>query len=378
MTGEKVLKETLLVIDHIEVDRIILRERLKKDFQIFEASNAQDALKIFEEQHISAVFLELNLPEVSGINLLEAFNNTKESYRPPVIAFSNENNSDLLEEAVSKGAADVCSKPFPEATILLKRLNNLITLYKSSSELSSMDSNEENKEFIILSKKNAELLKENEELSVKKQTTEKLFYRIFEQISNLVEFRNEESGLHIKRLCGYTKIILTRLGETFSEYSLTDDQLNKIVFATVFHDVGKIAIPDTILCKPGPLTNEERLEMQQHTTLGAQIVQNMGDIMDEESFSYAKDICSYHHERYDGYGYPSGLSGEEIPFWAQVVGICDVYEALTSERVYKAAFPHDTAINMILNGECGSFNPKLLEVLQNCEKELFVCYKETK
>jgi putative two-component system response regulator len=185
-----------------------------------------------------------------------------------------------------------------------------------------------------------------------------------ETLATLIEFRDCESGEHVRRICGLTEILMTAVSEMYPEYALPKSEIDKIVTASVLHDVGKISIPDSILNKPGRLTAEEFEIMKLHTVKGCEILQKIPNIMDAEVYKYSYDICRHHHERWDGKGYPDKLAGDDISIWAQVVSIADVYDALTSERVYKSAYDHDTSVKMILSGECGLFNPKVLEAFK--------------
>ena len=193
--------------------------------------------------------------------------------------------------------------------------------------------------------------------------------RIIETLSNVVEFRNLESGDHVKRVKRFTNILARYVAQTYSEYGLDDESVAVITAAAAMHDVGKIAISDTILLKPGKLTEQEFEIMKTHTTKGCEILDMLGDIQQGEYGRASYDICRYHHERYDGGGYPEGLKGEEIPIAAQIVSVADVYDALVSERCYKGAYPPEKAYDMIMGGECGQFSPKLLSCLASAREE---------
>lgn len=191
-----------------------------------------------------------------------------------------------------------------------------------------------------------------------------------ETLAAVIEFRDCESGEHVKRISRLTKILMMKVSELYPEYYLPQTEIEKVARSAVLHDVGKISIPDRILNKPGKLTAEEFEVMKQHTVKGCEILQSIPDMMDEGIYNYSYDICRHHHERWDGGGYPDGLCRDEISIWAQVAAVADVYDALTSKRVYKKAFDHETAVNMIYNGECGSFNPKVLNAFRKVEGEI--------
>lgn len=191
-----------------------------------------------------------------------------------------------------------------------------------------------------------------------------------ETLATLIEFRDCESGEHVKRICGLTKILMSKVSDMYSEYYLPKQEIDDVVQASILHDVGKISIPDHILNKPARLTPEEFEIMKQHTTKGCEILQRIPDIMGKGIYNYSYSICRSHHERWDGKGYPDGLKGDEIPIWAQVVSVADVYDALTAERVYKNAFSHEKAVEMIFDGECGVFNPKVLKAFEESLDEI--------
>lgn len=256
----------------------------------------------------------------------------------PVFLITAADSEELLLEGYDLGAIDVITKPFMPH-FLRCRIKNIIELYGHRNEL----------EQIV-----AEQVKRLSDLN----------QSMVETLATLIEFRDCESGEHVKRICGLTKILMTQVSDMYPEYYLPAKEIDKIVTSSVLHDVGKISIPDNILNKPGRLTKEEFEIMKLHTVKGCEILQNIPNIMDEGIYNYSYDICRHHHERWDGRGYPDGLSGDDISIWAQVVSVADVYDALTAERVYKKAFTHDTAVEMINNGECGAFNPKVLRAFE--------------
>ena len=185
-------------------------------------------------------------------------------------------------------------------------------------------------------------------------------------LATAIEFRDHNSGDHVRRICGYTRDLMAAISERYPHYQISQPEIDKIASAAILHDVGKIAVPDRILSKNGKLTDEEYEEIKLHTIRGCEILKRMPDMLEEDVYQYAYDICRHHHERWDGGGYPDGLQGTEISVWAQVVGVVDAYDALTSERPYKKMYDSDTAAEMILRGECGAFNPEILEVFESC------------
>ncbi len=216
------------------------------------------------------------------------------------------------------------------------RINNVIELYRHRYDLESL------------------LEEKVDKLNIINQS-------MIETLANIIEFRDGESGEHVKRISSLSKKLLIKLCKMYPEYYLPKAEIDKISSASILHDVGKIAIPDSILNKPGRLTKEEFEIMKSHSVKGCEILSHIPNLLDEDTYKYSYDICRHHHERWDGKGYPDGLAGDEISIWAQAVSIVDVYDALISPRVYKAPFPHDVAVKMIYNGECGTFNPKILE-----------------
>ncbi len=270
----------------------------------------------------------------------------------PVILITSETIRDSEDRAYSYGIADVIHKPFyPD--IVKRRAQNIMDLYQHKA---NMERKLKEQEEAILAKEKK--IQENNEF-------------LISALSSVVEFRSSETGEHIRRIKYFTRILLKYLAKYFPKYGITDAQINEIARASALHDIGKIGIPDSILLKPGKLTDEEFETMKTHTTIGCDMLKKFKKEEDNEFYRYCYDICRYHHERWDGNGYPDHLAGDEIPIWAQVVSIVDVYDALISERVYKAAFPHTVAYEMIQNGECGQFSPDILECFELANEDFF-------
>lgn len=328
-------EKTILIVDDIEINRAVLDEIFKNDYNIIEACNGAEALDILNKNtDISAMLLDLIMPEMNGLDTLREMNKNGKIKSIPVFLVTAAESQEMLLEGCHLGAVDVISKPFMPH-FLKHRIGNIIELYGYQNELKS-----------IVAKQVEQLNEVNRSM--------------VETLATLIEFRDCESGEHVKRICGLTKMLMTQVSSMYTEYYLPEEEISKIVTSSVLHDVGKIAIPDSILNKPGRLTKEEYEIMKEHTLKGCEILQKIPHIMDQGLYDYSYDICRHHHERWDGRGYHDGLSGDEISIWAQVVSVADVYDALTAERVYKKAFSHDTAVEMIHNGECGVFNPKVL------------------
>ena len=335
------MRNTILIVDDMEINRAILAEGFRGEFQILEASNGQEAVDIINENDdIAAVLLDIMMPVMDGLGVLKEMNSSGVINSVPVFIITASDSEKTLLDAYNLGAVDIISKPFM-MNFLKCRIGGVIELYRHRNEL----------EDII-----AEQVK----------TLNSINKSMVETLASVIEFRDCESGEHVKRISGITEILMTAVSEMYPEYYYTQMEIEKISMASILHDVGKIAIPDGILNKPGRLTNEEFEIMKQHTTKGCEILASMpSGILDKEVYQYSYDICRHHHERWDGRGYPDGLKGDDISICAQVVAIADVYDALTSPRVYKAAFEHEKAVEMIFNGECGIFNPKVIEAFKN-------------
>lgn len=332
-------KYQILIVDDAEINRSMLADMLMEQYSILEASNGIEAISILEKKHseISLVLLDIMMPEMDGFEVLSIMTKSEWLRSVPVIMISAETSSSYIDQAYDLGATDYISRPFDEKTVQ-RRVKNTIMLYTKQKMLEGMV---------------------NEQILEKERNN----FLMVEILSNIVEFRNGESGLHVLHIRTITELLLRHLVQMTDKYPLTAYQIALIVNASALHDIGKISIPENILNKPGKLTQEEFEIIKTHSAIGAQILENAPYRQNEELVKVAHDICRWHHERYDGKGYPDALKGEDIPIAAQVVALADVYDALTSERVYKSAYSHETAMRMILNDECGVFNPILRQCL---------------
>ena len=338
---------TILIVDDVEINRTILAEIFKDDYNILEADNGLQAIEMINGSFgISAVLLDLIMPGINGLEVLKEMNKSGKTDSIPVFLITAAESQKALMDGYQLGAVDVIMKPFMPNFIKC-RINNVIELYAHRNKL----------EHIVA--------KQVERLNSLNQS-------MVETLATVIEFRDCESGEHVKRIGRLTKILMTQVSEMYPEHHLPETEIDKIVTSSILHDVGKISIPDRILNKPGRLTEEEFEIMKQHTVKGCEILQNIPDIMDEGVYKYSYDICRHHHERWDGRGYPDGLSGDDISIWAQVVSVADVYDALTAERVYKKAFSHEKAVQMIHDGECGTFSPKLLKAFDEVLDDIIV------
>ena len=331
----------ILIVDDSEMNRMILSEMLKGEFEILEAENGSACLDMLSryEMKISLILLDIVMPGMDGFGVLEYMNRNNLIKDIPVIMISGEDSGEVIKRAYEMGVSDYIKRPF-DMEVVHRRVLNTIKLYAKQRRLVAMVMNQ-----VFEKEKNSRML-----ISV---------------LSEIVEFRNGESGTHVLNINTLTTMILEQLVKKTDKYHLSWSNRMLISTALSLHDIGKIGIDEKILNKPGRLTPEERKIMEKHTVIGADMLANLPMYEDEPLMKVAYQICRWHHERYDGKGYPDGLKGEEIPISAQVVALADVYDALTSERVYKKAYSHEEAVQMICNGECGTFNPLLLECL--CE-----------
>jgi putative two-component system response regulator len=315
-----------------------------------EASNGADALDIIEKhtEDLSVVLLDLVMPKVDGFEVLNQMNRSGVIKNIPVILITSEDDDEMALRAYALGVSDFVKKPF-NSEIVNRRVHNVIDLYSYKNHLED------------------KLDEQRNELIEQEGRIKEMNYSLIDTLSATVEFRNVESGKHIRRIRMLLKLMLQDMRK---DYSFTDEEIDLISVASALHDVGKIAIPDSVLLKPSKLSDEEFEVMKGHTVKGCEILESLDYFHDREYYQYCYDICRHHHEKWDGKGYPDGIAGDDIPIWAQVTSIIDAYDALTSKRVYKDAYDHDTAIKMIINEECGQFNPKLLDSLDRIKDDL--------
>ena len=327
-------------MDDSELNRAILADMLADEYEIVEAENGLQGVGLLQQQEteISLVLLDIVMPQMDGFGVLEVMAQNHWIDDIPVIMISAETGSSHIERAYELGVTDFISRPF-DALIVHRRVVNTILLYAKQKKLVGMVADQ-----IYEKERQGNLM--------------------IDILSHIVEFRNGESGLHVLHVRSLTELLLRRLSQKTDRYRLTPAEIAIITTASALHDIGKIAIDENILNKPGRLTDEEFAIMKTHTTVGAEMLENLPIHQHDPLVNVAYQICRWHHERYDGRGYPDGLRGDSIPISAQVVALADVYDALTSVRVYKPPFPHEEAVQMILDGKCGTFNPLLLECLQ--------------
>ena len=346
LVSEDKSEQLILIADDSEMNRAILSEMLGHEFRILEAENGRECVNMLEQYGtgISLILLDIFMPVMDGFEVLAYMTRGHWLDDVPVIMISSEDSEATVRHAYEMGVSDYISRPF-DAKVVYRRVYNTIKLYTKQRRLISLVADQ-----IYEKEKNSQML--------------------VEILSHIVEFRNGESGMHVIHIKILTGLLLERLVQKTDRYHITQEDQHLITIASALHDIGKIGIDEKILNKPGRLTEEEFALMKKHTLLGEQIIDNLKMYQDEKLVKFVKEICRWHHERYDGRGYLDGLKGDEIPISAQVVSMADVYDALTSKRVYKEAYSHDRAMEMILNDECGVFNPLLLECLEELSEEI--------
>ena len=332
-------RQKILIVDDSEFNRDMLKEILGETYNYLEAENGNQAIQMIGENiGIDLMLLDINMPQMNGFEVLEIMKRSQCIEETPVIMISSEDAVDTMRKAYELGITDYITRPF-DSVIVKKRVQNTLGLYMKQKHLINVVYDQ----------------------VYEKEENNNIMIRI---LSNVLGSRNSESREHILHIKTATELMLRQLVKITNAYPMTEADISLITTASSLHDIGKIRIPEEILNKPGRLTDEEFRIMKTHSELGADMIQDMHFPKDNSLVRASWEICRWHHERWDGKGYPDGLKGEEIPISAQVVSIVDVYDALTSERCYKKAFDHDTAIKMILDGQCGQFNPILLKCLE--------------
>lgn len=338
-------KQKILIVDDSEINRAMLKEILGEGYEYLEAENGLRAIEILRRRtDIALVLLDLIMPEMDGFDVLRVMQCYAWQEEIPVIVISVAEDTRSVERAYDMGVADYIRRPF-ERVMVLRRVKNALMLYAKQKRLTRLVTDQ-----VYEKEHNGVLM-----ISI---------------LSHVVEFRNSESGQHVLHIRTLTDLLLHQLVQKTDRYQLDESDISLISTASALHDIGKIMIPEEILNKPGRLTEEEYAAIKTHTTEGARILKGLAIGQDEPLVKVAHAICRWHHERWDGGGYPDRLKGDEIPIAAQVVALADVYDALTSERCYKQSYSHEKAVDMILHGECGSFNPLLMECLKESSELL--------
>lgn len=339
-------KPEVLIVDDSEMNRELLAEMLGSEYKITEAENGEECMAALKQRGtgISLILLDIVMPIANGFDVLDYMTSTHRIEDIPVIMISSENSEATVRKAYELGVTDYISRPF-DARVVCQRVANTIKLYSKQKNLTKLVTEQVNE----------------------KEKNNRMMIRILSQI---VEFRNGESGSHVLHIEKLTEMLMKQLLRKTDRYKIDPQMQELIPTASALHDIGKIGIEEKILNKPGKLTPEEFEIMKKHSVIGESILTSTAANMNEPLIKVASQICRWHHERYDGRGYPDGLKGDEIPISAQIVSLADVYDALTSERVYKKAFSHEKTMEMIQAGQCGVFNPILIECLVDIQEDV--------
>lgn len=346
----------ILIVDDDPVNRRILAKLFGEFYEITEAEDGRAGMEqiLRDGDNLCAVLLDVMMPGMNGMEVLRRLEELKLLTKIPVFLITSDNSVGVMKEAYELGVMDVIRKPVIPYMVV-RRVQSVVELFEARRHLRS-----------VVKEQNIALFEQAEKII-------RLNQGMIEALATAIEFRNEESGGHVQRISMITRRLLEN---TVFGDGLKEKEIENIALAAVMHDVGKITIPDAVLTKPGRLTAEEYQIMQTHTVKGVTILERIEPLRESEIYDYACDIARHHHERWDGKGYPDGLKGDEISPWTQVVSLADVYDALNCKRVYKPAYPRKRVLEMITNGECGVFNPQLLESFLSVEDMLYELYAE--
>lgn len=346
----------ILIIDDMEFNRELLTEMLEDQYEIIEAADGVEGLEKIKENRycLSAILLDIVMPRKDGMQVLKEMAEIEDMPDIPVLVISAESKERHEAECFRLGVVDCIERPF-NYEVVNHRVRNVV-------ELNDLKNSLEEK----VEEQTRSLHEQNVELHDRAEKLKKNNENLISALGAAVEARSMESGEHIFRVREYTRILAEDIRDHYPEYGLTDDAVTLIVTGSPLHDIGKIKIPDEVLLKPGKLTSEEWDTMKNHTVWGCEILEGIKSIWESDYYRYCYEICRHHHERWSGKGYPDGLAGDDIPISAQIVSLADVFDALVNDRVYKKAFPRDVAYNMIINGECGDFSPKLMASFERC------------
>ena len=360
--------EKILIADHEKENVSQLQSILKGTYEIKTAYDIDSVMRILEThgKEIATVLYRFSMNDMDGYGFLQILDKMGLLARMPVLFINERGAAELEHGSIKMGVYDFVHKPFV-AEVVTRRVSNLTTLFVFKRGLEQKVESQNvtmNKQFKLLKMQQAALAKSKQ--------------NIVDILATVVECRSLESGDHINRIKGYTEIIANRMLKDYPETGLTEEMVSVIVSASALHDIGKIAIPDSILNKPGKLTKDEFEFQKSHTIRGADIVNNISGIWDEDYARICYEICRYHHERYDGRGYPDGIKGDAIPISAQCESVADVYDALVTESVYRAAYSTEEAFNMIIRGEAGVFSPRLLEAFRKSREEFEAFFEKHK
>lgn len=353
------MRDTIFIFDNDNASRTKLTSIFHEKYKILEVTNGKEGLDLFRSHvsSIAAVLINISLLTSNDFRVLEQMEKRKVLHRIPFIMITNDNSTEYEKKGYGYGMIGSLKPPFDSDVIRLK-VNNVIEMFQYRLQLE-----------VTVKNQTERLKKQNTMLKLMAEKHKQMYGVLVDSLSNIVEFRNLESEQHIKRIREFSTVLGTSIMKLYSEYELTEEKIDLIGWASSLHDIGKIVIPDNIILKAGKLTDDEYEVIKSHTTKGAEIIEKVIHIDNKEFCDYAYDIARHHHEKYDGNGYPDGLKGEEISIAAQIIALVDVYDALTSKRVYKAAYNTQKAYQIILNGQSGAFSSKLLKAFTEVKKD---------
>lgn len=362
-------RDTMLIFEDNAMEREILAGMFRQDYKILEAANGKEGIELLNSHFssIAVVLLDYVMPVMDGFQVLEHLKARKVLNKVPFIMVTSQDSAEFEKKGYEYGIVSYIKKPF-QPDVIRQVVSNAVGWFQYKIQLE-----------VVVKKQNENIRRQNEVLKQQADELERSTEALVVSLSNIMEFRNLESRQHIKRVREFTLCLGRNVMKLYPEYELTPEKLEQIGRASLLHDIGKIAIPDSIILKSGKLTPDEFELIKAHTTKGAEIISHAIRLNDKAIQDYACDIARHHHERYDGNGYPDGLKGDEIDIAAQVVSLVDVYDALVSKRVYKVAYAPDRSYQMIINGNRGTFSPKLLTAFAEARPEfekLLVLYRD--
>ncbi len=349
----------MLVADHIEMNKSIIHEIFASEYEIIQTSGSELTFQLMTQYRntLSMIMINEDIARNFSKDIVKTLTNLKLFENVPVLLVLNQNSARMKQMNIDLPFSDVVSSPV-NPYVIQKRVANLVELYSHKCELED-----------LVQKQTAKILSQNKALKLQQRKINTINNDMLDTLSTVIEYRDVESGRHIHRIKKFTEVMLRQLAVRYPKYRMTEEKINLIASASSLHDIGKIAIPDSILLSPRRLTYDEFKIMKEHTVKGCDLLNQLDSVERNEYFTYCYDICRYHHEKYDGMGYPDGLKGDQIPIWAQVVSVADCYDALTSERPYKAAFSHEQAVEMIRTGACGAFSDEMMDCFSACLDE---------
>lgn len=362
-------RDTVLIFEDNSIEREMLAEIFRPEYKVLEAANGKEGIELLDSHFssIAVVLLDYLMPVMDGFQVLDSLRKKKVLNKMPFIMVTGQDSAEFERQGYEYGIVSYIKKPY-QPEVIKQVVRNAVGWFQYKIQLE-----------LVVKKQNDNIKKQNEVLRQQARKLGQLNEILIDSLSNIVEFRNLETKQHIKRIREFSLCLGRSVMKLYPEYELTQEKLVQIGWASSLHDIGKIAIPDSIILKSSKLTPDEFEFIKSHTTKGAEIISQAIQLNDRAVHDYACDIARHHHEKYDGNGYPDGLKGDEISIAAQIVSLVDVYDALTSKRVYKAAYEPDKAYQMIINGNSGTFSPKLLKAFAEVKAEfenLLVMYRD--